>query len=647
MPEGDTLARIAVALRPVPRGPGRHGRPRPPARAAGLADRRPEDRCRRRRGQEPAHQVRRRARAADPPRAARLVASLPAGRDVAPPAVPRRARARGAGRRRRLLRRAGGRAVRAPRGGRPPDDLDARAGPARRRLRPGRGRPPPARQVARHSRDRRGDPRPAGGGRRRQRVQERGPVHREGRPVRAGEALDDETLERIVDKVARAAPGQCQVRGARRSHDDGRPEDRQAPRAVAALGLRPRRPAVPPLRDADRARTPRARSCRARRTGARAECQAPAADKQAAAKRPGRRRGAKRATAKRSAQRRRARRDRVQAALLVDALEAWAAAVDEREAGARDEVAHRGRHEHLARPRGRRDARPVWTAIPRMSPPGAARSRPCGSGPDSRPSRGPPRRSQSPPGSRAPGRRTRPGSHRRRVDLAASKARQLGANGGVVALQQVAPAPVTQLRRQLGRADDVGEEDRGQDAVGLLGLARAGDELPDLGQGAIGLEPGQVVPAWHLDVSRTRECSASQRAFSTWQTRSPVAWMIRVGTWIDGTTSRTSMSKAIRANASQPAGVAEFRWTFCHHASMAGSRDRSRSTGRASAAIPWPPGSGILATVASNCSTVDSPHGQSSSVRSRTSPPWRMSARVRSGCAAAKRMPAARPRTRP
>ena len=44
----------------------------------------------------------------------------------------------------------------------------------------------------------------------------------------------------------------------------------------------------------------------------------------------------------------------------------------------------------------------------------------------------------------------------------------------------------------------------------------------------------------------------------------------------------------------------------------------------------------MVATMASNSSSVASPQGHSASVRSRTSAPWRMSARVRSGWAAAK-----------
>ena len=72
-------------------------------------------------------------------------------------------------------------------------------------------------------------------------------------------------------------------------------------------------------------------------------------------------------------------------------------------------------------------------------------------------------------------------------------------------LEQVAPAPVAEPRRELRRADDVREQDRREHPIRLLGLARAGDELPDLRDGAIGVEPGQVVAAGQFDVARAGE----------------------------------------------------------------------------------------------------------------------------------------------
>jgi hypothetical protein len=47
----------------------------------------------------------------------------------------------------------------------------------------------------------------------------------------------------------------------------------------------------------------------------------------------------------------------------------------------------------------------------------------------------------------------------RRVDLAASEVRQLGADCGVVPFDELAPRAITELRRPFGRSHDVGEQD--------------------------------------------------------------------------------------------------------------------------------------------------------------------------------------------
>src|SRR5207244_6956498 len=66
------------------------------------------------------------------------------------------------------------------------------------------------------------------------------------------------------------------------------------------------------------------------------------------------------------------------------------------------------------------------------------------------------------------------------IDFASAKALQLTSNERVVLFEQIVPAPVTELARALGRTDDVGEEDRRQDAVGVDWLTDTGEELPDL-----------------------------------------------------------------------------------------------------------------------------------------------------------------------
>src|SRR5262249_4753072 len=69
-----------------------------------------------------------------------------------------------------------------------------------------------------------------------------------------------------------------------------------------------------------------------------------------------------------------------------------------------------------------------------------------------------------------------------RLHLAAAVDGELPADGGVVALEQVAPAQVAEPGGGLGRADDVGEEDRRQRALDAVGAATADEEFLDLVQ---------------------------------------------------------------------------------------------------------------------------------------------------------------------
>ena len=66
------------------------------------------------------------------------------------------------------------------------------------------------------------------------------------------------------------------------------------------------------------------------------------------------------------------------------------------------------------------------------------------------------------------------------LDLPPAKARDLLAQQAVVLIEQLAPAAVAELSGPLGRADDVGEQDGREDAVGLGTGARAGEEVLDL-----------------------------------------------------------------------------------------------------------------------------------------------------------------------
>jgi hypothetical protein len=61
-------------------------------------------------------------------------------------------------------------------------------------------------------------------------------------------------------------------------------------------------------------------------------------------------------------------------------------------------------------------------------------------------------------------------------DLTSTEVRDLTAHQRVMPPQQIAPCPVAQARRLLGRTDDVGEQHRRQDAIVLQCFVLAGDE---------------------------------------------------------------------------------------------------------------------------------------------------------------------------
>jgi hypothetical protein len=103
---------------------------------------------------------------------------------------------------------------------------------------------------------------------------------------------------------------------------------------------------------------------------------------------------------------------------------------------------------------------PMCTARPRMVSPATSTSPVCTPARISRPS------SPTAPMEAAAQRTARAGpvearqkAVARRVDLAASEVRQLGADCGVVPFDELAPRAITELRRPFGRSHDVGEQD--------------------------------------------------------------------------------------------------------------------------------------------------------------------------------------------
>src|SRR5919197_291292 len=189
-----------------------------------------------------------------------------------------------------------------------------------------------------------------------------------------------------------------------------------------------------------------------------------------------------------------------------DALQLVLAALLEGDPGAGDEVAHRARDEHLARPGEGRDARagvnrdaahlPVRElALAGVEPGSELEPEPPDrlldrvGGPDC------PRRSVECCEEAVP----------RGVDLLPPETVELDTNGLVVRLEQLAPAPVAELHRALRRADDVGEEDGREDAVGLGRRPRPGQELLDLVHDLVGVDPRDVVVPGQLDEACARD----------------------------------------------------------------------------------------------------------------------------------------------
>ena len=150
----------------------------------------------------------------------------------------------------------------------------------------------------------------------------------------------------------------------------------------------------------------------------------------------------------------------------------------------------------------------------------------------------------------------------------AAVATQERTNHGVVSLDDVARRAVAQLGRPLGRADDVGEEHRREDAVehrlfGGEGVkeridARVGSLrwASPATSGARRRELGSVAPGI---------CSAMKRASSTGSTWSSFMWITRVGACTSGSTCRTSVSICIRSAANAAPGDSECRTTRPNH----------------------------------------------------------------------------------
>ena len=173
------------------------------------------------------------------------------------------------------------------------------------------------------------------------------------------------------------------------------------------------------------------------------------------------------------------RLDGEQCSRLRQAFEDAEPSVRELDPRARDEVAHRAGRRAPHRPASAATRAPVCTAIPRelavhdlafagvQAAPGRARRRARRDASAQRIARaGPSKLAKNP----SPA-----------VSISRPRNRaNSSAHGAVVKLQELSPAAVSERRRALGRADEVGEENRGQDPLWLDRLARPREEFLDL-----------------------------------------------------------------------------------------------------------------------------------------------------------------------
>ena len=113
----------------------------------------------------------------------------------------------------------------------------------------------------------------------------------------------------------------------------------------------------------------------------------------------------------------------------------------------------------------------------------------------------------------------------------------------VVLVEQRAPTGVAELGGPGGGADDVGEEDGGEPPVRVGRRPRPGEELLDLVDELVGVlgEP-EVVGAVELDVPGVGDVVGQVPAeLRSARSDRCARWSTRVGAWMTGSSSRTSV----------------------------------------------------------------------------------------------------------
>ena len=100
------------------------------------------------------------------------------------------------------------------------------------------------------------------------------------------------------------------------------------------------------------------------------------------------------------------------------------------------------------------------------------------------------------------------------IDLASVETRQLLSYQSVMLFEKLQPAAITPIHDRLGRADNVGEEHRGEHAVGLTGRLDSGQQFLDFVDNRVpSLRPPGMIHARHFDKARTRDVFGEKAAF--------------------------------------------------------------------------------------------------------------------------------------
>ena len=175
-----------------------------------------------------------------------------------------------------------------------------------------------------------------------------------------------------------------------------------------------------------------------------------------------------------------------------------------------------------------------------------------------------------------------------RLDLLAAVAGERGAHERVMAVEQLAPAAVADLRGPLGRADDVREQDGGEHALGRPRGARAGHELLHLVDDRLDLVE-EAAPSRVPGSSTKRAPGTRSRTYSAWRrsTRESSRRRITsVGTRISARMSRTSVRPTTRIVGSIAAGPTASRSMRANQSRRPGSPAKAVET--ASTVTPSP-----------------------------------------------------------